>query len=234
MARTAGASTSPSASTGKESAGGNSRKSGRGASSFNSSPPSTVLRTLSAPALCGDMARLLDSRRSSAAKQQVVKIATTRRQSDPHPPTLSQPSLGSGVRGALADARFVMVGRNQYLGGFWRQDERADASGRERRPTRHRTCCCDAQRRLDALTNGKPFARTRHAEPDGTPFCQAEACFLLLLREVCFAAAVRPQVGRVNRHLSALRVLDHRQHGWQLRTKVACLIPGSWTRWVKA
>src|SRR5262245_43419133 len=131
MARTAGASTSPSASTGKESAGGNSRKSGRGASSFNSSPPSTVLRTLSAPALCGDMACLLDIRRGSAAKQQIVKIATTRRQSDPHPPTLGQPSLGSVVRGALADSVRIMVGADDYMRRLARQDQRADAASRE-------------------------------------------------------------------------------------------------------
>src|SRR5215475_1233296 len=102
MARVAGASTSPSASTGKGSAGGNSRISGRGTSSFNSS---------------------LDSRRSSAAKQQIVKIATTRRQSNPHAPTFGQPSLGGVARGALANARYIVVCDNHHAGDLRRQHE---------------------------------------------------------------------------------------------------------------
>src|ERR1700704_6679006 len=107
IARAAAPSTSPRASTGKASAGGIGRVSGRSGSSLISSACSTIARI--APG-SGDMAVLVDAN-GCAATQKVVEIEPRPgRQCDADAPALGEKALGSGNCGALADAVGVVVG----------------------------------------------------------------------------------------------------------------------------
>src|SRR5256885_1802792 len=132
MARAAGASTSPSASIGNGSAGGNSRISGRGRSSLTSTAFSTITRTRAAPAVSDrHMLHPIDYS-VGTSDQNIVEIETERWLRNPDAPSLRDPST-CGIL-SCGFAWLIAVGKYDYIADLCGQIEVAQSRCRERRP----------------------------------------------------------------------------------------------------
>src|SRR3954451_8809591 len=105
MARAAAPRIGPRASTGKGSAGGSFRISGRGGS--NSALGLLLIRRRTSSR---DMARLHDLGASVSAEHVVEVGPWIGRHGDPHAPALGKPALRRGVCGTLAGAVDVVIG----------------------------------------------------------------------------------------------------------------------------
>src|SRR3954447_15342159 len=109
MARAAAPRIGPRASTGKGSAGGSFRISGRGGSNS-----AVVLLFIMRRTSSRDMARLPDLGAAMPAQYVVEVGAGLRRHGDPSSPAFGKPALRRGVRGALSGAVGVVVSQDDH------------------------------------------------------------------------------------------------------------------------
>src|SRR3954454_17835920 len=107
MARAAAPRTNPRASTGKGSAGGSFRISGRGGSN-----PASVLLLIRRRTSSRDMARLHDLGASVSAEHVVEVGPRLGRHGDAHAPAFGEPALCRSMRGTLSGAVDVVIGQD--------------------------------------------------------------------------------------------------------------------------
>src|SRR4051794_6849261 len=107
MARAAAPRIGPRASTGKGSAGGSFRISGRGGAN-----PASALLLIRKRTSSRDMARLHDLGASVSAEHVVEVGPWIGRHGDPHAPAFGEPALRRGMCGTLPGAAGIIVGQD--------------------------------------------------------------------------------------------------------------------------